>query len=104
MLIREIAAYDCDILCLQDADAFEKFWRPNLMLLGYDTVFKQRTKHKTTHDEGVILAYKREAFQLYKTVPVEFNTAAELWYSKGTVFVDRCKSDDVGELSKLHVA
>jgi hypothetical protein len=56
-LIREIASYNADILCLQDVDHFSDFWRPQLMLLGYASVYKKRTQKLSAHYEGVLVAY-----------------------------------------------
>lgn len=97
-LIREIQSYEADIVCLQDADKFVEFWRPKLMKLGYDSVFKQRTKFLEYHAEGVIIAYKRDLFQLFKMIAVEFNDAATMDVESTSVFREKCRSDDVGLL------
>jgi hypothetical protein len=47
------------------------------MLLGYDSVFKKRTEVKDFRSEGVIIAYKNDLFQLFKTVPIEFNQSVQ---------------------------
>lgn len=94
-MIREISSYDADIICLQDVDMFHECWRTELMKIGYDSVFMQRTKLRDLHYEGVVVAYKRNSFQLFKTIPIELNEAAELGVSKGSVFVEKCKTDDV---------
>lgn len=96
MLLQEIKSYDADIICLQDVDHFNDFWRSKLMLLGYDNVFKQRTQKRDSHTEGVVIAYKRELFQLFKTVSVELNNAADMDTEKGGTFREKCKTDDVG--------
>ena len=71
------------------------------MLIGYDSIYKLKTDLKGTNEEGVIIAYRRELFQLFKTIEVEFNLAAELHPERGTVFKDRCLSDDVGVIAFL---
>ena len=95
-LIREIQSYEADVVCLQDADKFVEFWRPKLMKLGYDSVFKQRTKFVEYHAEGVVIAYKRDLFQLFKMTAVEFNDAAMMAVESTSVFREKCRSDDVG--------
>lgn len=95
-LIREIQSYEADVVCLQDADKFVEFWRPKLMKLGYDSVFKQRTKFVEYHAEGVVIAYKRDLFQLFKMTAVEFNDAAMMDVESTSVFREKCRSDDVG--------
>ena len=47
------------------------------MLLGYDSVFKKRTEVKDFRNEGVVIAYKSDLFQLFKTVTIEFNQAVQ---------------------------
>jgi len=47
------------------------------MLLGYDSVFKKRTEVKDFRSEGVVIAYKNDLFQLFKTVPIEFNQSVQ---------------------------
>lgn len=97
-LISEIRSYDADVICLQDVDHFDDWWRPQLMLLGYDPVYKERTQLKDFHYEGIIVAYKSELFQLFKTVSIEFNEAIEESTLYGSAFRERSKTDDVGIL------
>lgn len=52
MILEEIKSYDPDILCLQDVDHFQDWWRPQLMLLGYSSFYQQRTQLKDFHYEG----------------------------------------------------
>lgn len=66
------------------------------MLLGYDSVYCQRTQVKNIHYEGVAICYKRELFQLFKTVSVDFNDSWDFDTTKGGSFQERCKTDDVG--------
>ena len=47
------------------------------MLLGYDSVFQKRTEVKDFRSEGVVIAYKSDLFQLFKTVTIEFNQAVQ---------------------------
>eukprot|EP01036_Dinobryon_divergens_P025473 gene25472-34024_t len=99
-LIQEIRSYNPDILCLQDVDHFTEWWRPQLMLLGYDSVFKKRTEVKDFRNEGVVIAYKSDLFQLFKTVTIEFNQAVQN-NDRGSVFRARSITDDVGLLLYL---
>ena len=73
MLIQEIASYNADVLCLQDVDHFAEFWRPQLMLLGYDSLYKKRTCKRDSHYEGVVIATAATLLQLFKSETVEFN-------------------------------
>ena len=53
-LCSNLRSYSPSIICLQDIDHFQDFWRPQLMLLGYDSVYKQRTQLNDFHGEGII--------------------------------------------------
>ena len=97
-LIDEIASYNADILCLQDVDHFSTFWRPQLMLIGYDSLYKKRTSKRDAHYEGVVIAYRRDILQLFKSEAVEFNKAKYKINTSemGSSFKERMVTDDVG--------
>ena len=97
-LINEIASYNADILCLQDVDHFATFWRPELMLIGYDSIYKKRTSKRDAHYEGVVVAYRRDIPQLFKSEEIEFNKAAYKINTSemGSSFKERMVTDDVG--------
>ena len=94
-LLEEIQTYDIDIICLQDIDHYQDWWRPQLTLLGYDTVYKQRTQTKNFHYEGVLIAFKRDVFQMFKSITFELNNAV-MNEDRGRSFMERSKTDDVG--------
>jgi hypothetical protein len=94
-LLNEIKTYNIDIICLQDVDHYQEWWRPQLTLLGYDTVYKQRTQNKSFHYEGVMVAFRRDVFQLFKSLPFELNDAVTN-EDRGRAFMERSKTDDVG--------
>jgi Fibronectin type III domain/Endonuclease/Exonuclease/phosphatase family len=98
-LLREINSYNADIICLQDVDHFYEWWRPQLASLGYDSIYKQRTSLRSPRVEGVVVAYRRGMFQLYKSVPIELNGAVEFVADK--LIRDKVASDDVGLLAFL---
>lgn len=100
IFLQELSSMQADILCLQDVDLFKEFWCPQLMLRGYDTVYKHRTQQKDYTYEGVLIAFKRDRFQVFKTVEVEFNNAVQD-HSKGSTFKERSKTDDVGVIAFL---
>jgi len=101
-LIREIASYNADILCLQDVDHFADWWRPQLMLIGYDSVYKKRTQKREAHYEGVLVAYKRNGFQLFRSVALDLNRTKEINTSEmGAAFKDRLMTDDVALICML---
>jgi mRNA deadenylase 3'-5' endonuclease subunit Ccr4 len=49
-----------DIVCLQEVDHYEDFYKPQLEELGYEVVFEQ----KTGKPDGEIIAFKKDKFQL----------------------------------------
>lgn len=97
-LIEEIRSYDADIVCLQDLDRFDEWWRVQLMVLGYDSMFKRRTQKRDAHYEGVAIAYKRDLFQLFKSVPINLNGASELESARSVGYAERLICDDVALL------
>ena len=99
VLLQEIKSYDADILCLQDVDHFLDWWQPQLMFIGYDSLWKQRTCEYFDHGEGVVIAYKRELFQLFKTVNIEFNHAAD--HEENPTIKRECATDDVAIIAFL---
>lgn len=100
-LLQEIRSYEAEIIMLQDVDHFADWWRPKLMTLGYDCIFKKRTETKESHDEGVVVGYKRDRFQLFKSIPINFNHAADGEIERGGVYREKCKTDDVALIAFL---
>lgn len=93
LLLKELISYQADIICLQDIDHYQDWWRSQLMNLGYDSIFKLKTQLKDFHNEGVLIAYRRNAFQLFKSITLELNDA--IGNERGSQFKERCKTDDV---------
>lgn len=59
--IREcIESFDADILCLQESDHYDDFYRPVLKELGYKTKFLKRP----TKRDGCLTCYRANRFQL----------------------------------------
>lgn len=98
VLINEIIHYNADICCLQDVDHYYDWWQPKLMLAGYDTIYKQKTNVLFNHAEGVMICYKRDLFQLFKSVDIEFNHSGD--HSSYTI-QKACITDDVGIIAFL---
>ncbi|CAM9357875.1 unnamed protein product [Chrysoparadoxa australica] len=73
-LLKEIFAVDPDLICLQDVDMYVEWWRPKLSLAGYDTIFKQRTKQSGSYREGVLVGWRRDTWQMFRSQDIEFNT------------------------------
>lgn len=75
ILLCEIFSFDADVLCLQAVDDFDDWWRPQLGLAGYDSIFKRRTTNLRPRQEGVVIAYKRDSFQMFCSEFIELNDA-----------------------------
>lgn len=81
-LVREILAYNADILCLQEiqSDHFEEFFAPALAKHGYTAVYKKKTAQVFTGNayaiDGCAIFFKKDRFTLIKKYEVEFNKAA----------------------------
>ncbi|GMI09753.1 hypothetical protein TrRE_jg12552, partial [Triparma retinervis] len=74
-LLHEIFSFDADIICLQSVDDFAEWWRPQLSQAGYDAIFKKRTEHLRPRQDGVVVAYKRDSFQMFRSETLELNDA-----------------------------
>ncbi|GMH65483.1 hypothetical protein TL16_g04211 [Triparma laevis f. inornata] len=75
VLLREIFSFDADVICLQDVDDFTDWWRPQMSQAGYDAIYKKRTTHLRPRQEGVVIAYKRDTFQMFRSHLLELNDA-----------------------------
>lgn len=70
--------YRADVLCLQDVDCFHQWWSPQLTSAGYDSLFKQRTSRAAMHRDGVVIAWKRDVFDLFRSGEMELNRYSNL--------------------------
>ena len=62
----------CNGQLLQELDNYEEWWLPQLTAAGYDCVYKHRTKATGVHRDGIAIAARRNLFQFYKTMDIEF--------------------------------
>ncbi|KAG7394236.1 RNA exonuclease ngl2 [Phytophthora boehmeriae] len=69
-LVREILAYEPDIVCLQEVDHFEDFFEPKLQKAGFVGVYKRRTG-ETTHD-GCAIFIKKSKCRIVSSHPIEY--------------------------------
>lgn len=79
-----------DIICLQEvqADHFESFLLPELQALGYDGLYKQKTRESMGMEgrvDGCALFYLRGRFNLLEKYVIEFNDAAMTLAKQGTL-------------------
>lgn len=80
-ILRELEQLDADVICLQEVqqDHFQQFLLPALTRLGFDGVFKSKTREAlgpVGKVDGCATLYKRDKFALIETHEIEFNKAA----------------------------
>ena len=61
------------MLCLQDVESFQHWWGPQLTGAGYDSLYKQRTSRAGVRRDGVVIAWKRDVFDLLRSEELELN-------------------------------
>lgn len=110
LILRELASYDADIICLQEVQStnFYEDLCPELDKLGFDAVFKKKTQEDVLMKEGKYTMdgcatfYRRDRFSLVKKYEVEFNKAAHSYVENITSQPDRRKNEQ--RLMKPNVA
>lgn len=77
-LLKEIMHFKADIVALQELDKnfYDEFFKPNMELQGYKSVYKQRTGEEK--QDGCAIFYHGEKFDLKKTLPVDFNRGVDI--------------------------
>jgi len=80
-LLREIMGYKGDILALQEiqADHWKEWLEPELRLMGYEGVYKQKTRESMGQDgkmDGCAIVYRKHRFSLIEKHALEFNHVA----------------------------
>jgi CCR4-NOT transcription complex subunit 6 len=81
-LLKEISAYDPDIMCLQEVESeqFRTFFQPEFAARGYSGVFKPKSRHRTMDDyrrvDGCATFYKTEMFSEIQDYTFEFQSIA----------------------------
>ena len=69
ILWKEISSYDADIFCFQEMNDFDH-WKRLLSISGYEAVYHAKQNTLTT---GVLIAYRRDLFQLSASLVVDLN-------------------------------
>jgi len=77
-LLKEIMHFKADIIALQEVNqnVYEEFFKPNMEMQGYKSVYKRRTGEEK--EDGCAIFYHAEKFELKKTLPVDFNRGVEI--------------------------
>ena len=76
-LRRDILALDAALLCLQEVDEYDTFWRDELSSLGYQSQWKQRTQRTNPKRDGVLVAWKPSVLTLVEHEEVDHNDLAD---------------------------
>lgn len=87
-LLRELEGYDADIICLQEVqqDHFQQYLLPAFMALGYEGVFKSKTREAlgpVGKIDGCATLYRRSKFTLVETHDIEYNKLAHTMAAQG---------------------
>jgi len=77
-LLKEIMHFKADIVALQEVNqtVYNDFFKPNMEMQGYKSVFKRRSGEQK--EDGCAIFYHAEKFELKKTLPVDFNRGVEI--------------------------
>jgi hypothetical protein len=73
-LLKEMLSLNADVLCLQELDNYDEWWRGKMGLAGYDGVYLAHQGENRR--DGLAVFYKRDLFQLFRTEEVYFNDLA----------------------------
>ncbi|EFC44439.1 predicted protein [Naegleria gruberi] len=69
-LLNEIEFYNSDIICLQEVDKYEEFWKDKLKELGYSSFYHAQYNPSKNFREmpyGLAFAFKSEKFELVES-------------------------------------
>ena len=81
LILKELQRHSADVICLQEcqADHYEGFLLPRLQRLGYEGIYKAKTREAMGRKgkiDGVAILYRRARLRLLDTQEVEYNTIA----------------------------
>lgn len=106
-LIREMALFDADILCLQEiqADHYEDHFQPYFARLGFDSCFKVKTREAMGRKgkiDGCATFFRKDMFVLREQYIVEYNAIAQA-RTKEPRTLNRCLKGNVGLILILDI-
>mmetsp|Transcript_17936 Transcript_17936/g.25013 ORF Transcript_17936/g.25013 Transcript_17936/m.25013 type:complete len:647 (-) Transcript_17936:103-2043(-) len=79
-ILQEMLAYDCDILCLQEVEAYQysTFFQPEMAKAGYSGVFTPKSRARTMEDwgtvDGCVIFFKKNKFSVVEEHAVEYQS------------------------------
>lgn len=63
MIEKCLQSFDADVVCLQEVDHFESFYRPTLKAMGYKSLFLKRPSKR----DGCVVSFRSDRFHLVGT-------------------------------------
>lgn len=81
-ILAELVSYNADIICLQEvqSSAFEEFFHPSLSAVGYEGLYKRKTRENPGEDvngiDGCAIFYRADRFTMVEQYGIEYNEAA----------------------------
>lgn len=92
-LIRELRNFNADIFCLQEvqADRFSEFFYTQMRSLGYEGLYKKKTRTSMGNDkvDGCAIFYRTSRVNLLEKYVIEFNDAARTMARNGTILAKK---------------
>ena len=93
-LIREIRNFNADIFCFQEvqADRFNAFFYPEMRALGYEGLYKKKTRQAMGAEgkvDGCAIFYRTSRVSLREKYVIEFNDAAVTMARNGTIIAKK---------------
>jgi mRNA deadenylase 3'-5' endonuclease subunit Ccr4 len=77
-------------------DNYKEWWHDQLRNAGYDTLY---TRRSGMHPDGLVTAFRRDIFQLFRSENVELNDISE--YVQDPNAAARCHQDNVAQIVAL---
>lgn len=98
-LIREIAKYEADILCLQEvqADHYEDHFQPYFSRMGYEGCYKVKTRESMGRKgkiDGCATLFRKDMYVMRAEHSTEYNTVAQQ-RTKNSRALNRCLKGNV---------
>jgi len=81
-ILRELLAYDCDVLCLQEVESshYREYFQPHLADAGFEGIFSPKSRARTMDNwemvDGCAIFYKKDKFILLESHAIEFQSIA----------------------------
>ena len=110
-ILRELASYRADVMCLQEvqADHFENYLEPELAKFNYAGVYKCKTREfmgQYGKMDGCAIFYRRDKFAVVPNGDhaIEFNAIARARHSQDKRTLNRLLKDNVAQILVLEMS